>query len=198
MNPASERPLRIGVNTLFLIPREVGGTEIYVRSILPALREVAPSLSFVVFTNRENHDSFGDYPRRRIPVHATSRPCRILAEQTLLPLAARRAGIDVLYSPGYTAPAWAPCPQVVTLHDTQFLDYPEDIPWLARRAQRVLVGCAARRANAITTVSRFSAGRIRECLGAPMDKIFVAHSSLSGVFAQPQPCIMKKPFLLYV
>lgn len=190
--------MRVGVNTLFLIPREVGGTEIYVRSLLPALQRIEPGLSLTVFTNRENHETFAEYDRVLIDVAATSRPRRIVAEQFALPRAAARAKIDVLYSPGYTAPLRAPCPQVVTIHDTQFLDFPEDFPWLSRMAQRTIVGGAARRAGAITTVSEFSRGRIAERFGVPREKIVVAHSALSGLFAHPHPCTIPKPFLLYI
>ena len=190
--------MHVGVNTLFLIPREVGGTEIYVRSVLPALCALDPALRLTVFTNRENHDSFAAYDRVPIDVAATSRPRRIIAEQFALPRAATRAKIDVLYSPGYTAPLRTPCPQVVTIHDTQFLDFPEDFPWLSRMAQRAIVGGAARRAGAITTVSEFSRGRIAERFRVPREKIVVAHSALSGLFAQPQPCSQPRPFLLYI
>ncbi len=190
--------MRVGVNTLFLIPREVGGTEIYVRSILPALQEARPSLELVVFTNRENHESFGDFDRVPIEVPAQSRPKRIVAEQRLLPRAAKRAGIDLLYSPGYTGPLRPPCPQVVTIHDTQFIDYPDDFGIVSRYTQRVIVGIGARRAAAITTVSEFSKGRIAEVFGAAPEKIFVAHSALSGIFKMPQPCNEENPFLLFV
>ena len=190
--------MRIGVNTLFLIPREVGGTEIYVRSILPALQDARPELDLVVFTNRENHDSFADFERVAIDVAAQSRPKRIVAEQRLLPRKAKRADIDLLYSPGYTGPLRAPCPQVVTIHDTQFIDYPEDFGAASRFAQRVIVGIGARRAAAITTVSEFSKGRIADAFGAEPNKIFVAYSALSGIFKTPQPCVERKPFLLYV
>lgn len=190
--------MHVGVNTLFLIPREVGGTEIYVRSLLPALQSIDADLQIKVFTNRDNHDTFTEYDRVLIDIPATSRPRRIIAEQWALPRAAVRTKIDVLYSPGYTAPLRTSCPQVVTIHDTQFLDYPEDFPWLSRMAQRVIVGGAARRANAITTVSEFSRGRIAERFGVPREKIVVAHSALSGLFAQPQPCLLPKPFLLYI
>ncbi len=190
--------MHVGVNTLFLIPREVGGTEIYVRSVLPALLSRDAGLRLTVFTNRENHDTFANYNRVLVDVSATSRPRRIIAEQITLPRAAMRANVEVLYSPGYTAPMRAPCPQVVTIHDTQFLDYPEDFPWLSRVAQRIIVGGAARRANAITTVSEFSRGRIAARFGVPREKIVVAHSALSGLFAQPQPCSIPKPFLLYI
>lgn len=190
--------MHIGVNTLFLIPREVGGTEIYVRSLLPALLALQPQPRLTVFTNRENHDTFDAYDRVLIDVAAVSRPRRVLAEQFLLPRAAARAKVGVLYSPGYTAPLRAPCPQVVTIHDTQFLDFPQDFPWLSRTAQRVIVGGAAQRAGAVTTVSEFSRGRIAEQLGVPREKIVVAHSALSGLFAQPQPCALPRPFLLYI
>jgi len=190
--------MRIGVNTLFLIPREVGGTEIYVRSVLPALQSVESSLDVVVFTNRENHDSFDAFERILIDIPAQSRARRVIAEQRLLPRAVTRTGIDVLYSPGYTMPWRAPCPQVVTIHDTQFLDFPPDFPWWSRQVQRVLIGRGARVAGAITTVSGFSRGRIAHYFGVPESKIFVAHSALSGLFSEPQPCTEEKPYLLYI
>lgn len=190
--------MRVGINTLFLIPREVGGTEIYVRSLLPALQRAASDLSLVVFTNRENHDSFGAFECVLIDIPATSRPRRIVAEQFALPRAARRACIDLLYSPGYTAPLRVHVPQVVTIHDTQFLDFPEDFPVVSRFAQRVLVSGAARRAAAVTTVSEFSRGRIAERFGVPRGRVFVAHSALSGLFTEPKPCALPRPFLLYI
>ncbi len=190
--------MRVGVNTLFLIPREVGGTEIYVRSVLPALQILEPGLEIVVFTNRENHESFSEYEHVPIDVNAQSRIRRVLAEQVTLPRAAARAGIDVLYSPGYTTPLYSPCPQVVTIHDTQFLDYPGDFPWWSRQVQRVLIGRGACAAAAISTVSAFSRGRIVHHFNVPEKKVFVAHSALSGVFTAPQPCPAEKPFLLYI
>ena len=190
--------MRVGVNTLFLIPREVGGTEIYVRSILPALLKARPGLDLILFTNRENHDSFAEFDRIAIDVAATSRPKRIVAEQRLLPRAAKKAGVDLLYSPGYTGPLRSPCPQIVTIHDTQFIDYPGDFGAASRFAQRVIVGIGARRASAITTVSEFSKERIADAFGAEEGKIFVAHSALSGIFKEPQPCEEEGPFLLFV
>ena len=45
--------MRIGVNALYLIPGGVGGTEIYLRGLLPALAEIDPRNRYFVFTNRE-------------------------------------------------------------------------------------------------------------------------------------------------
>ena len=53
MNEPPSRPLRIGVNALYLIPGRVGGTEIYLRSLLQALAEIDKTHRYFVFMNRE-------------------------------------------------------------------------------------------------------------------------------------------------
>jgi len=50
--------MRVGINALFLIPSEVGGSEIYLMELLTALVAKFPSLELVVFTNIENHEMF--------------------------------------------------------------------------------------------------------------------------------------------
>jgi hypothetical protein len=44
-------PQRIGVNALYLIPGEVGGTEIYLRELLAALARIDTANHYYVFTN---------------------------------------------------------------------------------------------------------------------------------------------------
>ena len=104
--------MRIGVNTLFLVPGDVGGTEVYLRNTLSAMASLDSSESLVLFTNRENdrllRADLAAYPQvefHQLPCRAAVRPLRILAEQFLLPFAAQRQNVDVLWSPGYTAPA---------------------------------------------------------------------------------------------
>src|SRR5579863_6791650 len=100
------RPLRIGVNALYLIPGGVGGTEIYLRSLLTALAGIDSANQYFVFTNRETGpdlvpkaSNFTAVPQ---PVRAVSRPMRILWEQTGLPLAIARRALDVMFNPGFT------------------------------------------------------------------------------------------------
>src|ERR1039458_3839031 len=90
------RPLRIGVNALYLIPGGVGGTEIYLHELLRALAEIDARNEYFVFTNRETgpdlvpqQPNFHGMPQR---VRARFRPARIVWEQTVLPLAAARLG----------------------------------------------------------------------------------------------------------
>lgn len=121
------RRLRIGINALYLIPAGVGGSEIYLRSLISGLSELHTPHEFVVFTNAEvSPDLVPPLPNWRehqTGVRASIRPLRLLYEQTVLPFMC--AGLDVLFSPGFTAPAFAPCPTVTTIHDLQHVRHGE-------------------------------------------------------------------------
>ena len=118
--------MRIGVNALYLIPGGVGGTEIYLRRLLEALRAESRGHQLVVFTNRES-GPLGE-GSKVLPVSAASRPRRLLYEQLSLPGVLRREGIDVLLNPGFTAPLVCPVPQVTVFHDLQHKRHPEFFP----------------------------------------------------------------------
>lgn len=126
-------PLRIGINALYLIPGGVGGTEIYLRSLCTALAEIDHHNQYFVFTNRETGPDLvpaqGNFTHVPLGVHAVNRPARLLWEQTLLPLAAARCRLDVLFNPGFTAPILCGCPQVTVFHDLQHKRHPEYFRW---------------------------------------------------------------------
>ena len=189
--------MRVGVNTLFLIPEEVGGSETYVRSLLRALDSLDDDLALVVFTNDENHASFSAFDRVHVSVQARSRLRRIWAEQTCLVKEAQKVGIDLLFSPGYTAPLRAPFPQVVTVHDVQYRAMPEAFPWWWRQANRFLVGRAAKNADIILTGSEFSRREIVKYYGVASEKVVLTPYAPTRL-GEPREPALDKPFLLYV
>jgi glycosyltransferase involved in cell wall biosynthesis len=105
-------------------------------------------------------------------VRAVSRPARLLWEQTVLPLAAARRALDVLFNPGFTAPLFCPCPQVTVFHDMQHKRHPEyfrwfDLPfwefflfWSAQVSRRILADSEATAAD-LRAWYRLSDARIR-------------------------------------
>ena len=143
--------LRIGVNALFLVPGGVGGTEIYLRYLLTALGKIDGNNEYFIFTNRETgadlipeQSNFQCVPLR---VRATSRPARIVWEQTALPAAIRRLHLNVLLNPGFTAPLLCPCPQVTVFHDMQHKRHPEHFRWFDLPFWRFLLYWSARRSD---------------------------------------------------
>ena len=159
--------MRVGVNTLFLIPGEVGGTETYLCETLRAIAKQAPQVGLVIFTNRENDRWFsemlGGYSQiefQSLNFLARNRYMRIIREQIELPVRAKLAHLDLLWSPGYTAPFICSCPQVVTIHDMQYKRYPEDLRFVPRLVTDIVVRISARRSSAVITDSAFSKSEI--------------------------------------
>jgi hypothetical protein len=78
-------PLRIGVNALYLIPGHVGGTEVYLRTLLRSLAEIDEYNQYVVFTNKETgRDLVPDKPNFEWApqgVQASIRAARLSWEQ---------------------------------------------------------------------------------------------------------------------
>jgi len=191
--------MRIGVNTLFLIPGEVGGTETYLRETLLAMAALSAETEWVLFTNRENdryfRRIFGSFPHvayHPLPLRATNRYARIIREQIDLPFRAARSCVDLLWSPGYTAPFFASCPQVVTIHDMQYKRYPQDLTFLARFATNVLVRMAVARCNRVIAVSDFSRQEIIHFTKADPGKVTVIYEAATPGFSGPIPDHLKQ------
>lgn len=166
--------MRIGVNTLFLLPGEVGGSETYVVETVGALLRDAPDVTVVLLTAREGHAAlfprFGNHPRvefQPLEFAAANRPRRILHEQIALPRLARRARLDVLWSLGYTGPLQCPCPHVLTILDVQYRRFPESLRPTYRWASNFLIRAGVRRAACVLTLSEFSRQEILRFTRAP-------------------------------
>lgn len=150
---------RVGLNLLYLVPSEVGGTEIYARQLVHALGRARPEVEWVVFAGVEAAPSLAaeGWPDNvrvvRMPVRARVKPARVSYELSALPVAAARAGIDVLHSLGTTSPLAGPGPRVVTIHDLIFLHFEGDFPASSRIALETLVPLGARRAARVITPS---------------------------------------------
>ena len=182
-------PLRLGVNTLFYLPGEVGGSETYLIETLRALGRRAEAPVLVLFCNVENAPKLrSEFPAAEIvetEVEATHRVSRIVAEQTQLPRLVKRAGVDVLWSPGYTAPAYCSCPQVVSLLDMQYKRFPRDVSWLAARTMDVLYPLAARRCDAVVTISEFAKSEVVHFTQVPPEKVTVTLLAADSAFGEP-------------
>ena len=115
----------------------------------------------------------GDAAIIRVPVQARSRTRRVLAEQTLLPRAARRARVDLLHNTLNTAPVLPGVVQVTTIHDVIYKRFPETAGFL-NAGVALLVPLAARRSQRVLTVSEASKQDIVRYLGADPSEVDVA------------------------
>lgn len=167
--------MRFGINSLFLLPGRVGGTEIYTQSLLEAMSRSGRGHRLVLFTNRENHDSLvrpGDGIRRvRCPVPASVRPYRIAWEQLALPVQIRRQRLDALFSPGFTTPLASGVPAVVVCYDLIWKTHPANFPRSYRLFLETLIPLSARRASAVVTLSRHTRDEVCRRFRIPPSKV---------------------------
>jgi len=177
---------RIGINALYLIPGGVGGTEIYLRRLLAALASIDHSNEYLVFTNLETDadlvPSSPNFHWIRQAMHARFRPGRILWEQTVLPVAAARYKLDVLFNPGFTAPVLAPCACVTVFHDLQHKRHPEHFRWFDLPFWKLLLWASAHRARQLIAVSEATRDDLVSVYRIPPERISVVHHGVEPDF----------------
>jgi glycosyltransferase involved in cell wall biosynthesis len=195
-------PLRIGVNALYLIPGSVGGTEIYLRSLLTALAEIDHHNRYFVFTNRETgpdlvpaQANFTHVPQA---VRAANRPARLLWEQTVLPLAAARRRLDVLFNAGFTAPLLCGCPQVTVFHELQHNRHPEYFRWFDLPFWNFFLFWSVTVSRQVVAVSGATADDLRRWYRLPPAKIRTVPSGVDPRFFELAAGRRPEPFLLAV
>jgi glycosyltransferase involved in cell wall biosynthesis len=115
----------IGINLLWLVPGEVGGSE---ESTLASIRALVahaePTLDLRLFALESlvhaHPDIVAALPTEVLPLSGRARWGRVAAETSWL--AARSRGLDLVHHAGGTAPPLRSTPYVLTLHDLQPLE----------------------------------------------------------------------------
>jgi glycosyltransferase involved in cell wall biosynthesis len=179
------RPLRIGVNALYLIPGAVGGTEIYLRSMLGALEEIDDRNEYFVYVNAETAgDRLTASPRFHTVecgFKASFRPWRIVWEQTIFPLLLKKHAIDVLLNPGFTSPlVFGHC--VTVFNDLQHKRHPEFFRWFDLPVWDLMLWLSALRSRTLIAASQATADDLARYYPRTVGKTVVIHHGVDAEF----------------
>jgi glycosyltransferase involved in cell wall biosynthesis len=182
--------MHVGLNLIFLVPGETGGMEVAARELIPALIDQAPAgTRFTAFVNREAASAGGPWgellPAVTVPVAARNRVQWVLGEQTLLPLLAARAKVDLIHSLASTAPVWGPFRRVVTVHDLIYARFPDAHAGIRDKGMRVLVPLAARSAHRVITDSESTRRDLMALRGLRPERIDVVPLGLGALRRTP-------------
>lgn len=197
---------RIGLNLLFLVPNEVGGTEYLTRNFIAQLC-LDSTNTYVLFCNEENAPTFTcsglNMSKVVCKLHARNRISRLLFEQFILPFIVAKQKCTILHSFGYTSPLILNAASIVTVHDANWLDHPEDFTFFSRLVTHILVTLACVKSKTVITDSEFSKQRLRLHLPWVKNKIAVVPPIISSIIYTPPfdplPSILKgKVFALCV
>lgn len=175
MNSAATR---VGINLLWLVPGEVGGSEEYTVRLLTALADRGSGdVEIILYVNRRFADAHGELSRRfttRVaPTSGSSRVLRVLIESTWLAVRARTDRCRIVHHAGGTMPAVRTVPGIVTIHDLQPLSNPERFGLIKRAYIRWSVPRSLRRARKVVCLSTFVADDVRARADVESDRIAI-------------------------
>jgi glycosyltransferase involved in cell wall biosynthesis len=135
----------------------------------------------VVLSNRPVETTRPLPPRTLVTATTVPLP-RVLWLQAVAPRVLRRLRPDVVHFTNGMMPFFSPVPTVVTIHDMSLTLYPGYHPLRRVLLNRPLVDLAARRADAIITVSQSARRDIMRIYGADGSRIHVVHEAAAPAF----------------
>lgn len=203
---------RVGVNLLWLVPGEVGGSEEYTVRLLRGLDELHPdNVKVILYVNRQvsaaHPDLVSRFTTRVAPVSGSSRMLRVLAESTWLAVRSRSDRCAIVHHGGGTMPSFRLTPGVVTMHDLQPLANPDRFGFVKGAYIRFIAPRSVRRARTVVCLSEFVANDVVNRVGIERERIRIIpcgvnepevaldHDRLAQLLASLD--LSDRPFILY-
>jgi glycosyltransferase involved in cell wall biosynthesis len=175
--------LRIGL--MLRAIDDVDGQGIYIRKLCDALFEADPHNQYVAFYwNDRQTGRYGHLPNvREVVVPGRG---KLLWDQVLVPLAARRERLDVLFHHKFSIPLAAPCPTVVQQRGTEYWSHPEFFAgWSGRMDQlynRLMIPLYCRQAARVLTNSDTLGDELVRHARVPRSKLRTVYASADESF----------------
>ena len=161
---------------------ELGGNESYAINLIEALAEIDQTNLYTLYVTKRAAIERFDRRWPNFKVKQTWPHTPLVRIPLTLSRELRRNPVDVLHVQ-YTAPPFAPCPVVTTIHDLAFEHLPETFKRRSWMQLRLTVRQTARRAAHIITVSEYSAEDISRTYGIAPQRITVTPEAAPAGFA---------------
>jgi glycosyltransferase involved in cell wall biosynthesis len=160
---------------------ELGGNESYAINLIEALAEIDQTNLYTLYVTKRAAIERFDRRWPNFKVKQTLPHTPLVRIPLTLSRELRRHPVDVLHVQ-YTAPPFAPCPVVTTIHDLAFEHLPETFNRRSWMQMRLTVRMTARRAAHIITVSEYSRRDISATYGIAPQRITVTPEAAAQNF----------------
>jgi glycosyltransferase involved in cell wall biosynthesis len=176
--------MRVGIDCR-LPYYQMGGISQYILQLLPALAKIDKENDYLIFHSRKDGQSYlpPDAPNfRRLniwtPSHHRLERWALTAE--LLP-----HQLDIFHSPDFIPPQRGGKRQVITVHDLNFIYYPEFLTAESRRYYADQIEWAVERADHISADSHHTRQDLIDRLNVPPEKVTTIHLAANPVYNRP-------------
>lgn len=177
--------MKIGVNLLFLVPGDVGGSEPLLTNLVQAIAK-QDGTDVTVYALKGFSAAYPVIASLTEVVEVAwdsgAQLKRILTESSWLASDARRRRLDVLHHGVGTTPLIKTVPSVVTIHDVQYRHRPENFSLQKRIWLRANVPFSLRTCRAVTTPSNWVKDDLGRQFQTDLSKIVVVPFGSANLF----------------
>lgn len=163
---------------------QMGGISQYVLNLMPALASVDQANHYTVFHSRKDgrshHPNAPHFSRQNLWT-----PCHHRFERWALTAELMPYNLDVLHSPDFIPPFRGAKRHVVTVHDLNFIYYPQYLTAESLRYYAGQIAWAVRRADHISADSHATRLDLIDRLHVPPEKVTTVHLSVNPVYQRP-------------
>ena len=197
---------KVGINLLWMVPGVVGGSETYLARLISGLAERSTKFDYTIFALpqfAEAHPELAKtFKMAYAPVSGQWKSFRVAGENSWLLAQCRIRHIDLVHHAGGTVPLIRTPRPLLTIHDLQYLDYPEYLTRTKLAYLRRMVPRSAEAARLILTPSEYTRRTVIERLNIdPSIVIVVPHGISPGGKEQTENVRSKyelhEPFFVY-
>jgi len=175
--------MRIGIDCRLPTYR-IGGISQYVLNLMPALAELDRENDYLVFHSRKEQGSFLPLDSQNWQRRTVWTPPHHRYERWTLPLELAGQGLDVFHSPDFIPPRAGAARRIITVHDLNFLYFPELLTDESRRYYIDQIAWAVQTADAISADSHATRQDLIKKLNVPPEKVTTVHLAANPLYLQ--------------
>lgn len=170
----------IAINMLWCVPGQVGGSEEYFVRQLLGLHEINAPFDVTVFAPRGFSVAHPDVAQNvrvvEVGNNCSNRELRVSLENTWLANKTRK--FDLVHHGGGTLPSRGNASTLLTIHDVQYLSYPQYFNAMKLRYLRNRVPSSVRRATCIATPTNYVRQSLDAAFGNVESRSFVVRHGM--------------------
>lgn len=187
---------KVGINLLWLVPGVVGGSETYTTRLLRGLVERSSELDYTLFALPQFAEAHADLAKSFkiafAPVTGQWKSFRVAGENSWLVAQCRRRRIDLVHHAGGTMPMVRAGRPVLTIHDLQYLYYPEYFTTTKLKYLKTMVPRSAEAARLLLTPSEFTRRTVIERLAIDPSTVLVVPHGISPRSPKRNPAVRER------
>jgi len=181
----------IAINTRHWLPGKMEGFGRYIAEIAPRLAQLLPSVQFYWLFDRKPSPQIPDYANvKKIIIPPPARTIELIKlwNDVAVPLTLKKIQALLYFSPDNHLSLSSNIPQVITIHDINFIRYPKVLPPRTQRFLSKRTPLYLQKAAHVITVSNFSKEEILSVFpNIPPEKISVIYNGVSSIFKPLDP-----------